>query len=197
MKCLKDEDVRVRRSLLTEVKNIADYKEFFISALKDKSYINIETALIKLMEQDQENAETYLKETEGVIGQAQNVRISWLGYKLIQMRKTVPEQLKDRNSQYYTYMNELTLYTSGLYEFRTRINAMHAIQKFNFLSAPAITNILDACLSSNKRLAGPAMEVLKWYNDQYELSIAIQKVYESISFSEEQRKTLRDAGIVR
>lgn len=196
IKGLEEEDVRVRRSLLQNTDDVDLYGSIFNSALADKSYINIQTALNKLVENDPGNASKYLSQTEGIIGQNHNVRITWLGYKLIQLRKDSSAQMRDKNSNYYTYMNELTLYCSNMYEFRTRIAAMEAIKKFNFLSAPAIQSIFDAVLSSNGRLARPAKEILLWYCDQYELKRAIQQVFESVTYTEEQKKTLRDAGVV-
>jgi len=197
IKSLKGEDVRVRRSLLNATNDVHMYKSVFVDALDDKSYINITTALHKLIEKDERNTTLYLAKTNGKLGQAHDLRISWLGYKLIQLRKDSASLMSDKNSSYYTYMNELTLYSSNMYEFRTRINAMQAIRKFNFLSAPAIQNMFDACLSKNGRLAGPAKEILLWYHDQYELKKAIQQVFESVNYGEEDAKKLRDMGIVK
>ncbi|MBI1306606.1 MAG: hypothetical protein GC181_08335 [Bacteroidetes bacterium] len=197
VKILKNDDVRVRRILLNNTDDVAMYKYVFVSALEDKSYQNIEVALSKLIEQDGANANRYLQMTSGITGLNHNVRITWLGYKILQLRKDSSSLMRDKNSSYYTYMNELTLYTSGTYEFRTRINAMNAVKKFNFLSAPAIENMFDACLSKNGRLAAPAKDILLWYKDQYELAVAIQKVFESLNYTEDQKKTLRDMGVVR
>jgi aminopeptidase N len=196
-KQLKDADVRVRRSLLNTSDDVVLYKEVFSTALADKSYLNIGTALNKLIENDAQNAHTYLGRTDGLLGMAHGLRITWLGHKLIQLRTDSASLMRDRSSSYYMYMDELTLYSSSMYEFRTRINAMQAIRKFNFLSAPAIENMFEACMSKNRRLAGPAKNILMWYHDQYELKKAIQQVFENVDYTNEEKKKLRDLGVVK
>ena len=60
----------------------------------------------------------------------------------------------------------------------------------------AIVNVLEACTSNNRRLAGPAVQTLKWYNEQLLMKNAIQSVFNQYPFSDEQRKRLRASGVV-
>jgi len=172
------------------------YKSVFESGLSDKSYVNKEAALRCLCEDKGKNRDAYFERTKNDIGLGHNVRITWLSYKLDQLKSDSVEQLRDKSSNYYTYLNELTAYSSNLYEFRTRISAMRAIKKFNYLNANAIVNVLEASTSNNRRLAGPAVQTLKWYNEQLLMKNAIQSVFDQYPFKDEQRQRLRASGVV-
>ena len=73
---------------------------------------------------------------------------------------------------------------------------MRAIKKFNYLNANAIVNVLEASTSNNRRLAGPAVQTLKWYNEQLLMKNAIQSVFDQYPFKDEQRQRLRASGVV-
>ncbi len=193
---LPKEDVKVKRVLLSDCKQAKVFKSVFESSLSDKSYVNKEAALRCLCEDKGKNRDAYFDRTKEDIGLGHNVRITWLSYKLDQLKSDSVEQLRDKSSNYYSHLNELTAYSSKLYEFRTRISAMRAIKKFNYLNANAIVNVLEACTSNNRRLAGPAVQTLKWYNEQLLMKNAIQSVFNQYPFSDEQRKRLRASGVV-
>jgi aminopeptidase N len=193
---LPKEDVRVKRVVLNDCKQAKVYKSVFESGLSDKSYVNKEAALRCLCEDKGKNRDAYFERTKNDIGLGHNVRITWLSYKLDQLKSDSVEQLRDKSSNYYTYLNELTAYSSNLYEFRTRISAMRAIKKFNYLNANAIVNVLEASTSNNRRLAGPAVQTLKWYNEQLLMKNAIQSVFDQYPFKDEQRQRLRASGVV-
>jgi len=60
-------------------------------------------------------------------------------------------------------MDQLAGYTSNSYEFLTRSNAMISIRKLGYFDEVILNNCLEACLSSNARLAGPATETVKYF----------------------------------
>ncbi len=193
---LTKEDVRVKRVVLSDCDNAKVFKSVFETSLSDKSYVNKEYALKCLCEGKGTNRDAYFERTQKDIGMGHNVRITWLSYKLDQLKSDSTDQLRDKSSNYYLHLNELTGYSSNLYEFRTRLNAFAAIKKFNYLNASAIVNMLEAGTSTNRRLAGPAIQTLQWYNEQYPMKTAIQAVFNQYNFTEKQREILRNAGVV-
>ncbi|MGZ3932708.1 MAG: hypothetical protein ACXVP0_15685, partial [Bacteroidia bacterium] len=64
------------------------------------------------------------------------------------------------------YAEQLVSFTSNSYEFITRTNSMAALRKLNYFEGTALNNCMEACLSSNGRLAGPAAETLKYFYGQ-------------------------------
>ena len=64
------------------------------------------------------------------------------------------------------YMDPLVAYTSNSYDFITRANAMSALRKLNYANEIACDNCINAALSSNGRLAGPASEIIKYFYAQ-------------------------------
>ncbi len=160
---LHDKDVQVRKAIMANTKTIppsllADYEPM----LTDSSYITIATALEKLCALYPANTTKYLTATKGIAGtNGRNVLIKWLEISLAE---------KEDNSQ----MKQLVDYTSGSYEFVTRTNAMSALRRLNHYDAPLLANCLNACLSSNGRLSGVAVETVKYFyaQDKFKKEIA-------------------------
>jgi hypothetical protein len=123
--------------------------------LKDSSNIVAENALDKLMkckDIDQKEKVKYLKLTESLYGQNNNIRCKWLEYAVMNI---------DGPELNAKHKNELVTLCGANYEFRTRVNAANALKRLGFLDEQIARNLLDACLTYNSRLAGPCADVLK------------------------------------
>lgn len=119
--------------------------------LQDSSYKNIETALSVLCASFPEKCPEYLdrtKEEKGI--NALNVRIKWLELAYLQKPNDA-------------FLDELLDYTSPSYEFLTRISAAQSLQKLDYFSETFFHHLADAAVSSNSRLSGPAIVILKAY----------------------------------
>lgn len=153
---LNDNDVQVRRTVITSVKNIepallANYE----TLLLDSSYITIATALEKLCFQFPENTNKYLDKTKDIEGtNGRNVIIKWLEIAAV------------TNNNDKKFIDQLVSYTSNSYEFITRANAMATLRKLNYFDETLLNNCLQACVSNNGRLAGPATETVKYFINQ-------------------------------
>ncbi len=151
---LHDKDVQVRKGIIVNAKNIdASLLPDYEALLLDSSYQTIATALEKLCFNFPENANRYLDLTKGIEGtNGRNVIIKWL---------EIASAVKDMKNA-----EQLVTYTSNSYEFITRTNAMQALRKLNYFDNAALDNCIDACLSSNGRLAGPAGETIRYFYNQ-------------------------------
>ncbi len=153
---LHDKDVQVRKAVIMNVKGIdpsllSDYE----TLLLDSSYITIATALEKLSFQFPQNTQKYLDKTKGIEGtNGRNVIIKWLEISILES-KTDKE-----------FIDKLIAYTSNSYEFITRSNAMTTFRKLNYFDEAILGNCLQACLSNNGRLSGPATETVKYFSAQ-------------------------------
>lgn len=153
---LHDKDVYVRKGVIMNVKTIdpsllADYEPLLL----DSSYQTIATALEKLCFSFPENTQKYLDVTKGIEGtNGRNVIIKWL------------EIAAAANNNDKKYVDQLVAFTSNSYEFITRTNAMAALRKLNYFDNSVLNNCVNACLSSNGRLAGPATETIKYFFNQ-------------------------------
>lgn len=153
---LHDKDVQVRKSVILNSKVIepsllSDYE----TLLLDSSYITIATTLEKLCFQFPKNTQKYLDITKGLEGNSgRNVLVKWLEISA----------LISNNDEKIT--NQLANLTSNSYEFLTRGNAMASLRKLNYFDDSILCNCLEACLSSNGRLAGPAAETIKYFYAQ-------------------------------
>ncbi len=160
---LHDKDVLVRKGIMSNTKTIepslmGDYE----ALLKDSSYTTIVTALEKLCSAFPANTKRYLAATKGIEGtNGRNVLIKWLEISLSE---------KDDAAM----MNQLVAYTSDSYEFITRTNAMGAIRRLNHFDDKLLANCMNACVSSNGRLASPAADAIRYYyaQDKYKRQIA-------------------------
>jgi aminopeptidase N len=160
---LHDKDVQVRKGLMLATKTIpeslrADYEPL----LSDSSYILIATALEKLCGSFPANTGKYLAVTKGIEGTTgRNVLVKWLEISVAE---------KDDKAR----LKELVTLTSDSYEFVTRGNAMAALRRLNYFDDKVLANCINACLSSNGRLSGPATETIKYFyaQDKYKRQIA-------------------------
>lgn len=158
-----DKDVQVRKSILMSTKNIeptlmSDYE----GLLLDSSYQTIVTALEKLCFNFPTNTQKYLNITKGIEGtNGRNVISKWLEI-------SAANSDNDKKS-----IDQLVAYTSNSYEFLTRTNSMTSLRKLNYFDLTLLNNCLNACISSNGRLAGPANETIKYFyaQDKYKKMI--------------------------
>ena len=150
---LHDKDVQVRKSVILNAKVIqSELLSEYEALLLDSSYITIATTLEKLCFQFPKNIQKYLDITKGLEGNSgRNVLIKWLEISA----------LNSNNDK--KIMDQLAGYTSNSYEFLTRSNAMISIRKLGYFDEVILNNCLEACLSSNARLAGPATETVKYF----------------------------------
>lgn len=153
---LNDKDVQVRKGMVMNTKNIEpSLKNEYEDLLLDSSYQTIATVLEKLCFQFPENAGKYLdivKDIEGTNGR--NVKI-----KSLEIVATI-------SNNNMAQIEPLTEYTSNSYEFITRSNAMGSLRKLNYFDEKVLANCIDASLSNNGRLSGPAVETIKYFYAQ-------------------------------
>ncbi len=149
---LHDKDVQVRKSVMMnavtiEASLLSDYE----SLLLDSSYVTIATALEKLSFQYPQNVQKYLDKTKDLEGtRGRDVRMKWL-------------EIAYTSSNDKKHVDQLAKYTSNSYEFITRGNAMTSLRKLNYFDEESLGNCLNAVVSSNGRLAGPAAETIKYF----------------------------------
>lgn len=154
---LMDKDVQVRKGVVINVKNIQpSLLNEFENLLTDSSYITIATDLEKLCFQYPDNTPKYLDKTKDFEGtNGRNVKVKWLEIAAIYYA-----------SDNKKYIDQLVEYTSNSYEFITRTNAMTALRKLNYFDGTVLQNCIQAAVSNNGRLAGPAQETIKYFYNQ-------------------------------
>lgn len=155
-KAIHDNDVQVRKSVIMmstviEPSLLKDYE----TLLLDSSYQTIATTLEKLSFQFPENRKKYTDITKGIDGtNGRNVLIKRL------------EILAELNEEKEKEIQQLVELSSVSYEFITRANAMAALRRVDHFSLELLENCLQACLTNNGRLSGPAAETVKYFYAQ-------------------------------
>lgn len=151
-----DNQARVRLASLDAV-GIAPEPllEDFEKLLTDSSYNVVEKALDRLSYHNPAGIEKYLELTKGVNGNVGNhIKVKWL-------------EVAYSNKKDSKLADELVDMVSQSYEFRTRVNAVKALGRLNYMNDSLLVNIFDALMSPNSRLAKPCGEVLsEFYNDR-------------------------------
>ncbi len=165
-KALTDTDVKVRKSVLDNMKTVPEELLPVVEKLlKDPSYEVIVNVLEYLSFGNPAKIPFYLEQTKDVEGfPGRNVKIKWLEIASMSNEK---------------YMDQLVSYASNAYEFRTRVNAINSLKKLNHLDENGIEYVVDAMLSANTRLSGPATAALKSYYDQLQFKRHIINYVES------------------
>jgi aminopeptidase N len=155
---LTDPDVAVRKAALAGVDahsaRAVTVLPLLEGLLKDSSYDLVDGALQKLADANPAKMPEYLALTKGIEGNiGRNVLVRWLELAWVSGGRS-------------EYADELVQMSSQSYEFRTRVNAMAALKRMNYFSEPLTGFLVEAILSPNTRLAGPAGELLGHFYNQ-------------------------------
>jgi len=150
--------------------------------LSDSSYINIESALRKLCWMNESKTRNYLAATDKIQGINKNVRTAWLEINI--------KQCTD-STQLAKLQNELTEYSSGLYEFRTRNRAFESIETLGLCTDQIVRNLIDGILSANSRLSNPAQRTLKLLMKKIGNKEIAQTVYQTSTWEPWQMERLK------
>jgi aminopeptidase N len=178
---LKAEHKTVRQTLASHLNPLQEnQRKMLVELLTDKSYGVIETALDNLMTKVElkydDEIPKWLRSVQELEGMSMSIRVKWLEYSI----RNTPQG----RDQYKNLTQQLISLASADYEFRTRVNAMQALQRLNFLNEEAVANILDAIYRPNSRLAGPAHAVLNAFKAQHQfkeiIHLGVQKQPEHI-----------------
>lgn len=175
---LSDPDVKVRRSVLDNIKKLPqELVPDVEKLLKDPSYEVILNVLEYLSFANPEKIPFYLEQTKDVEGMpGRNVKMKWL--EIASMSNT-------------KYTDQLVSFTSNAYEFRTRVNAINSLKKLNHMDANVIEYLIDAMLSANTRLANPASSALKNFYEQLNLRRQIINYVESKEWKDWESKIIK------
>ncbi|MBS3912888.1 MAG: M1 family metallopeptidase [Bacteroidetes bacterium] len=167
--------VEVRRVFIQNLPAGLSTIPIFENALKDSSYQIIETALLKIWDIYPGSKNALLDQIKFLEGQAMALRVRYL--------ELGTEIFPDMKAQ---FIGQLTNLCGAKYEFRTRINAMQALQRMNLLNENIAANLFDALLNFNTRLNAPAKDVVDYFKQQTAYARILRKqldspVYDAVS----------------
>lgn len=168
---LSDASVQVQRAFLSSAFVNERNKSFFIQALTHKSYRNITLALEKLAATYPNEIESFIQAVDHLRGPAQVVHL-----KKLELQKR---------------WEEIVPFAGNLYEFHTRISALEILKRNGFINTQLINHLLDATVSTNRRLASPAKSCLQYFFQQKNYRKQIQQQIILGSFDVEELKLLR------
>jgi len=180
-KAFTDKDVNVRQAAVNALDAQGEWIEYFKKSLTDSSYNVIRTALTKLGEQQPAEMNAWLQTTDNLYGHNHDLRIKWL-------------ELAIRSGK-DNYKEELIGYSSRQFEFRTRNASFTALKSLNLFNEQVANNLLNAAMSPNGRLRGPAVETLQYFMQQSGAMGTLKQHYGKADYSAEQKDLIKKAGI--
>ncbi len=176
-KALRDPAPEVRSSVLKHTAFIPSHlRPDFEWLLQDSSYAIEATALSRLSARFPERVKEYLMVTRSDEGIGNQVRVVW---------HEVRAGLGERES-----LEALAEMCGPSYEFRTRINAFEAVKHLNYLDRRVALNLMNAMLSSNSRLRGPATAAVQYFLQQTALRKIMEQAFDSANWLAWQREML-------
>ena len=174
-KALRDPAAEVRSSVLKHTAFIPTHlRSDFELLLRDSSYAIEAAVLSRLSARFPERVNEYLTATRSDEGIGNRVRVVW---------HEVRAGLGERES--YIALAEMC---GPSYEFRTRINAFEAVKHLNYLDRHIALNLMDAMLSSNSRLRGPATVTVQYFLDQTAHRKTMEQAFSSVNWLSWQRE---------
>ena len=164
---INDPDPFVRRAVLQAYSQIPGILQpDFEKLLSDSSYINVELALGSLCASFPENTGRYLEKTAHETGwRGKNIRIKWLELAV----------QYEASARSFENLKELISCSGISYEFETRMNAINALQRLNYLDAEVTRNLLEASVYWNFKLADVAKNTLKYFYRQNRYKMLIEE----------------------
>jgi hypothetical protein len=123
----------------------------------------------------------WLQTTDNLYGHNHDLRIKWL-------------ELAIRSGK-DNYKEELIGYSSRQFEFRTRNASFTALKSLNLFNEQVANNLLNAAMSPNGRLRGPAVETLQYFMQQSGAMGTLKQHYGKADYSAEQKDLIKKAGI--
>jgi len=174
-----DPDDKVRQAVLQNLMIVPEsVRPAYESMLNDSSYVNVELALQNLCTSFPENIPVYLNKTKNETGwRGRNIRIKWLEISLENGNMAVYDELKS--------------YTSGIYEFETRINAMDALKRLNLPDNESIGNMIQGLFHWNYKIRNAASENLLYFYKQDRIRKMIDESIISGKWTAEQFERLQ------
>ena len=179
LKALADQDAEVRRTALNNISGMTPAIEAqAVKCLNDSSYVNIETALEVLCVNDLARAQKYLDQTEGMIGnRSRNIQLTWLKISAIVN--------KDR-----ALADKIVDFSSPLFEFLTRTNAMKAMKNIGYLNEQGMDNLFEARFHFNSRLRRSAASCLDYFYEMEDYKGRLSSYFKSKNITEKQKEVL-------
>jgi aminopeptidase N len=176
--------VEIRKAVVNNTAVNESTSPIFEKALEDSSYAVIETALNKIWESpifDARKAEM-LEKIKMLDGFTMGLKIKYyeLGCDIYPDLKTV----------FITFLED---FCSEKYEFRTRVNAMQALQRLNTLNEPIVHNLFNGILSFNGRLAGPSKDVLAYFKQQTAYLRLMKRALDSDRYLPKEKQKIKTA----
>lgn len=186
-KAIHDPDARVRKAVTDILKTvpaglIADYEHLLGDSsifITEAALINLTNTLIADKTANPAQINRYFELTAKETGwRGLNIRITWLCQKALfePANKTIPAKLTD--------------YSSPVFEFETRMNAIAALQKLNYLDDISLDYLIKACLHWNFKLNAVAKEALQYYYKQLKYKVMIDQYLNNPVLDPESRKAV-------
>jgi hypothetical protein len=178
-KAINDPDALVRKSVIENIKSIhADLKKPFIELLRDTSYLNIELALTKLYEEYPGDAGLFLDITRNETGwRGRNIKVKWLEISVL-----------EGNAENLVHLVD---FSSGSYDFETRINAIQALKRINHFDKEYALLLIEAANYWNFKLVDVAREALKYYYINSKNRVIIENLLNSSKTPEKWKNSVR------
>lgn len=177
----------VKNAFIAADSTVKNQQAVYEKLLEDSSYTVVENALDRLMKSTDISVtekQSYLIKLTGIKGQNNSLRVKWLEYSI-----------QWNNGNIAEHKANLTLLSGSRYEFRTRVNAANALKRLNLCTPDVVTNLTNAVLTYNSRLAGPCADVLRTFMKDSEYEAIIRKHF--LSLGETEREELRKKELLK
>jgi aminopeptidase N len=175
---LEDPSVEVRTGTLNATATISpSLRSHYERLLTDSSYVIVATALRKLSNDFPAERARYLRLTRGVQGVGNQGGI---------LRHEILAGMGDTTSR-----DSLVSFASPAFEFRTRVNALEALKRINWMDDTLISHLFQAMLHPNGRLSGPAQAVVVYFLQQPSYGEKLRRFYDSRQWLPVEREILR------
>lgn len=149
-------------------------------SLSDSSYDVVQLALETLCRQYPSEAMRFTERLADVGGMNNSLAI-----KRLEMEALYTPDLKEKALQRLVY------FASNAWEFRTRNNAFNALKSLGYCDTVLVSNLFDAALSRNGRLAAPAVQTAEALAQQARYRDMMIRCFKASALTRQQKESLK------
>ncbi len=198
MSIARDKQHQVRMVFAQKIPLVSSTQFLMEELLTDSSYFVIDAALQRMMKHPlyESRFPLILQKLKGVDGYTHNLTVRYHELHVMGVKLGFLTQNEETLKSAENSMNTLIEMSGPMYEFRTRILAIQAIQRLNTINQKAALALFDAYFNFNNRLSGPALDAIRSFSSQWANNRILQNaVYNSNYTLEQKNQLLKILGV--
>ena len=189
MSIARDKQHQVRMVFAQKIPLVSSTQFLMEELLSDSSYFVIDAALQRMIKHPlfESRFPLILQKIKGIDGYTHNIAVRYHEINVMGVNSGYILSNDESKTSRENSLQALTEMAGSMYEFRTRILAIQALQRLNELNQNSAMALFDAYFNFNSRLSGPALDAIRSFSNQWHCNKILQNAVYNSNYSKEQK----------